>query len=99
MADEEAAGPSVHCEVIQALEGRGVLNIFVICLDRTNAAHNIIDRTFALELARAVYLAGEKAAKGETDMVVVCSAKQGSFMAGADIKYQLKFIGPAGAQR
>ena len=91
--------PGVHCEIIQALQGRGVVNVFVICLDRRGSEHNIIDRQFGLELTQAAYLAGEKAGSGEADVVVVCSAKERSFLAGADIEVELKFIGPEGTRR
>ncbi len=90
------AAPLVHSEVIQALDNRGSLNVLVLCMDRPGAEHNIIDRRFALELANAVYGAREKVEAGEVDVLVVCSAKRGSFMAGADIVTELKFIGVQG---
>ena len=90
---------AVHCEVIQAVEDAGTIKVFVICLDRAEGDHNIIDREFARQLATAVHHAWKKARKGEVDIVVVCSAKKGSFMAGADIPYELKFVGPEGGER
>lgn len=90
---------TVHCEVIQALERGGTINIFVICLDKPNSEVNIIDKEFALSLARALYHAKDKAESGELNLVVVCSAKQGSFLAGADIDHELKFTGPSGTLR
>ena len=95
----EKSLPVVHCEIIQAVEGRGAVNIFVICLDRCGSEHNIIDRQFGLEFTQAVYLAGEKAGSGEADVLVLCSAKERSFLAGADIEEELKFIGPEGTRR
>lgn len=91
--------PSVHCEVIQALESAGTVNVFVICLDKPDSVHNIIDKEFGLALARAVYLAWEKATNGELDVLVVCSAKDRSFLAGADIAHEMKYVGVAGANR
>ena len=90
---------AVHCEVIQAVEDAGTINVFVICLDRAEGDHNIIDRELARQLGTAVHYAWKKARKGEIDVVVVCSAKKSSFMAGADILYELKFVGLEGAQR
>ena len=90
---------SIHCEVIQALEAAGTVNVFVICLDKPVSVHNTIDRELGLGLARAVCLAREKAAQGEIDVVVVCSAKEKSFLAGADILYELKMLGVEGSQR
>ena len=89
----------IHCEIIQAVERWGTVNVFVICLDREEGDHNIIDRNFGWQLAKAVLLALEKARKGEVDVVAVCSAKEGSFMAGADILHELKFVGVEGGQR
>lgn len=90
---------SIHCEVIQALEHGGTINIFVICLDKPGSEVNVIDKEFALSLARVLYHAKDKAESGELNLVVICSAKQGSFLAGADIEHELKFAGPSGALR
>ena len=95
----EKSLPVVHCEIIQAVQGRGAVNVFVICLDKYGSEHNIIDRQFGLEFAQAVYLVREKAENGEADVVVLCSAKDRSFLAGADIEEELKFIGPDGTRR
>ena len=74
--------------------------LFVICMNRPGADHNIIDKSFCLAFARIVLTAREKAVRGEVDAVVVCSAKQGSFMAGADIEHELlHYSGPGGEQR
>ncbi len=89
----------VHCEVIQALEAAGTVNIFVICLDKADSAHNVIDKEFGLGMGRALFLAREKASKGELDVVVLCSAKKRSFLAGADILHELKFVGVEGSRR
>lgn len=91
--------PLIHCEVIQALDNKGSLNLLVLCMDRPGLEHNIIDRRFALELARVVGGAKEKVEAGEVDLVVVCSAKKGSFMAGADIETELKFVGLGGHKK
>ena len=93
------APSSIHCEVVQAMDNLQPLNIFVMCMDRHDSQHNIIDSCFGLDLKRVVHLADRKALCGEIDLVVVCSAKRGSFMAGADILHELKFIGVEGAQR
>ena len=90
---------SIRCEVVQSIDSSGTLNIFVICLDRAGSEHNIIDRVFGLALARAVYDAKTKLEYGEIDVVVVCSAKKGSFMAGGDILTEMKFVGVQGSQR
>ena len=89
----------IHCEIIRDVERWGTVNVFVICLDREDGDHNIIDRNFGWQLARAGLQAREMARKGEVDVVAVCSAKEGSFMAGADILYELKFVGIKGGQR
>lgn len=96
--DEGATG-GVHFEVISTPVGAGAVNIFVICLDREGGEHNIIDRPFATGLARAVVQADRLAGRGLVDMVVLCSAKRGSFVAGADIKHQLLMIGEEGKLR
>ena len=96
--DEGATG-GVHFEVISTPAGAGAVNIFVICLDREGGEHNIIDRPFATGLARAVVQADRLAGRGLVDMVVLCSAKRGSFVAGADIKHQLLMIGEEGKLR
>ena len=96
----ESGSSPIHCEVIQALEATGTINIFVICLDKPDSEHNIIDRELGLALARAVYLAREKADKGELDVLVLCSAKKRSFLAGADIEHELmQFVGVQGSYR
>ena len=98
-AQQEGDVQMIHCEIIQVVERWGTVNVFVICLDREEGDHNIIDRKFGLQLAKAGLQALEKARKGEVDVVAVCSAKEDSFMAGADILYELKFVGVEGGQR
>lgn len=48
---------------------------------------------------KAVFLARKKAKEGEVDIVVLCSAKIQSFLAGAGIQTQMEFVGMAGMQR
>lgn len=88
--------PLIQCEIIQALEDTWTVNVFVICLDRPQSEHNIIDREFGYQFSRAIYVVREKVRAGEVDLLVICSAKDGSFMAGADIETQLKMIGSEG---
>lgn len=71
------------------------MNVFVLCLDRLGFELNIIDKSFALELIQAVHCAQVLAAEGHVDVVVVCSGKK-SFLAGADIHHELKFVGARG---
>ena len=75
------------------------MRVFVICLNSPDSQHNIIDRNFALDLGTAVHTAQGLAATGDIDMVVVCSAKDGSFLAGADIKIELQYTGSRGILR
>ena len=82
--------PMIHCEIIQVLEDTWSANIFVICMDRPGAEHNIIDHEFGEELARVVFLLWERVRRGEVDLVVLCSGKERSFMAGADVEFELK---------
>lgn len=101
MALDDSAGgqPVIQCEIIQALEDTWTANIFVICLDRPQLEHNIINLEFGLQLARVVYTLRERVRRGEVDLVVLCSAKDRSFMAGADIQFQLGMIGTTGESR
>ena len=89
---------TVHYEVVQSF-GDAESNVFVICMDRPDLEHNIIDKQFGVDLVRAVHIAEKRALCGEIDTVIICSAKKGSFMAGADILHELKFIGSEGAYR
>lgn len=91
--------PAVHCEVVQAVESYGTINVFVICLDRMGHEQNIIDLGFALQLACAVNHAKHQALDQDIHLVVICSAKKGNFMAGADILTELHFTGDDGSQR
>ncbi len=86
----------LQCEVIQALEDTWSANIFVICLDRPEAEHNVLDWQLVYQLEQAVGIAREKVRAGELDVLVVCSAKDKSFLAGADIQTQLNFVGMKG---
>lgn len=89
----------LHCEIIQAVEDTWTANIFVICLDRRDSALNIIDRECGYQLGLALYLARQKVEAGEVDLLVVCSGKDKSFMAGADILTELKMVGIEGECR
>ena len=89
---------TVRYEVVQADDAE-CLNVFVICMDRPDVEHNIIDKQFGLDLVRTVHVAEKRALSGEIDTVIICSAKKESFMAGADILHELKFIGGKGAYR
>ena len=90
----------VHCEIIQTLNDSGdTVNIFIICLNGAESQQNIIDRTFAIGLAQVVFHAREKVKAGEVDLVVICSSKMNSFMAGADIETQLKYVSFKGLQK
>lgn len=91
--------PAVHCEVVQAIESNGIINMFVICLDKLGHSQNIIDRPLVFQLARVVQHARQKALAREIDVVVICSAKKGSFLSGADLLLQLKFTGVQGSQK
>ena len=97
--DSSKPVPAVHCEVIQAVESHGTINVFVICLDRIGREQNIIDLGFGLQLACAINHARRLALDRDIHLVVLCSAKKGSFMAGADILSELRFIGEKGGER
>ena len=96
MARKATLLPLIQCEVLQAVEYNWTANIFVICLDRPNSDLNILDMEFGEQLSCAVFTARDKALCKEIDLVVVCSGKENSFMAGADIPTQLKMIGVEG---
>ena len=67
------------------------IRIAVIMLDRKGSTSvNIIDEGLALSFARAITALRLLAEKGYVDCVVICSAKQGNFLAGADIKFELR---------
>ena len=67
------------------------IRIAVILLDRKGSSSvNIIDESFALSFARAITALRILAEKGFVDCVVICSAKHGNFLAGADIKFELR---------
>lgn len=91
--------PVIHCEVIQAIEDTWTANIFVICLDKPGSEHNIIDYELGLQFARVLFAVREKVREGEVDLVVLCSAKHQSFMAGADIQFELRSVGTDGETR
>lgn len=55
-----------------------------------------MDWQLAYQLEQAMGVAREKVGAGEVDAVVICSAKDKSFMAGADIQTQLNFVGMKG---
>ena len=85
-------------EVIQAEINANVVNVFIITLDKKNSSQNILDTALALELARAVRCAQLLCESGEIDVLVFCSGKKGIFLAGADIKHQMRYVGDEGAQ-
>ena len=67
------------------------VRIAVVVLERTESASiNIIDEGLALSLARSTFALRLLAQKACIDCVVICSAKQGNFLAGADIKFELR---------
>ena len=67
------------------------IRIAVIVLDRKGSSSvNIIDEDLALSFARAISALKLLAQKAYVDCVVICSAKQGNFLAGADIKLELR---------
>lgn len=67
------------------------IRIAVIMLDRKGSSSlNIIDEGLALSFARAVAALRLLVEKGHVDCIVICSAKQGNFLAGADIKFELR---------
>ena len=77
---------------IVPLDEEGI-QLAVINLDResdTASSVNIIDEEFALSLARTVVVLTLLAREGSIDCVVICSSKENSFVAGADIKYEIK---------
>ena len=77
---------------IVPLDEEGI-QLAVINLDResdTASSVNIIDEEFALSLARTVFVLAMLAQEGSIDCVVLCSSKENSFIAGADIKYEIK---------
>lgn len=86
----------LHCETIQVVEETWTANIFIVCLDKPGSELNIIDIEFGNQLGLALHLAREKAIAGEIDLLVVCSGKDKSFMAGADIMIELKVVGIEG---
>lgn len=65
--------------------------IAVVVLERKGSVSlNIIDEGLALSLARSTFALSLLAQKAYVDCVVICSAKQGNFLAGADIKFELR---------
>ena len=90
---------ALHCEIKRIPVDGGFTRVFVICMSSSSSQYNLIDRSFALELGTAVYTAQGLAAAGDIDLLVLCSAKEKSFIAGADIKLELQYIGPRGALR
>jgi len=65
--------------------------LMVICMDhQTSSAVNIIDEGMGLSLARAVLTAEWYVRNEIINAVVLCSGKQQTFLAGADILYELK---------
>jgi len=71
------------------LPGMGC-RLMIICLDHQSSAVNIIEEGMGLSLARAVLTAEWYVQNELINAVVLCSGKQHSFLAGADIHYELK---------
>ena len=72
------------------VEGTSI-RIAAIMLDRKGSSSvNIIDEGLALSFARATTALRLLSQKAYIDCVVICSAKQGNFLAGADIKFELR---------
>ena len=97
--ERKMESPGVYYEVVNTAQHPEPRNVFVICFDREGSEHNVIDRPFALGLARALLKADQLAKEGRIDVVVMCSAKSTSFVAGADIKHELQLIGIQGSIR
>ena len=89
----------VHCEILSLPISKGTVRVFVICVNTPDSSQNVIDRNFALGFGKAVLQLKELAANNEIDMVVICSGKENTFIAGADIKVELKYIGVHGSLR
>ena len=87
------------CQLIELPVSDGQVNIFVICLDTPDSSQNILDRDLGTGLASAIICVKKMVDQGEVDLVVVCSGKEKTFMAGADIKIELEFIGTNGMLR
>lgn len=87
------------CELIKLPVSDRQVNVFVICLDTPDSSQNILDRNLGTGLASAIICVKKMVDQGEVDLVVVCSGKEKTFMAGADIKIELKFIGTNGMLR
>lgn len=89
----------VHCEILSLPISKGTVRVFVICLNTPDSSQNVINRNFALEFGKAVLQLKKLTANNEIDMVVICSGKENTFIAGADIKVELKYIGVHGSLR
>jgi len=65
--------------------------LMIICMDhQTSLGVNIIEEGMGLSLARTVLMAEWYVQNELINAVVLCSGKQHSFLAGADILYELK---------
>ena len=84
---------ALHCEVKRIPVNKGLVRVFVICMNTPDTQYNVINSAFAVELGTAVHTAQGVAAAGDVDLLVLCSAKDKSFVAGADIRQQLQYIG------
>ena len=72
------------------LPGMGC-RLMIICMDhQSSSAVNIIEEGMGLSLAKAVLIAEWYVKNELISAVVLCSGKQHSFLAGADIHYELK---------
>lgn len=74
------------------------MRAMVICIDTPSSSQNLFDRMFSLEIGKAVIHANELANSNDIDLLVVCSGKD-TFIAGADIKNLLSYIGNQGGLR
>ena len=99
MSSTASSSPPVHCETILLPVSGGCVRLMVICLDKPDSAQNIVNHSFALGFGRAVVHANKLANDSAIDLVVICSGKLNSFVAGADIKTMLSCIGPSGVIR
>ena len=67
----------------------GSPRILALVLNSSKSQHNVFDEEFARQFVSALAEAYTCARNGQCDLVVVCSAKRNSFVAGADIGSQL----------
>ena len=81
----------VRTELVELPEADS--RLMVICMDHvTSLAVNIIDEEMGLALARALLEAEWYIENKLINGLVLCSGKHRSFLAGADILFELKMI-------